>query len=216
MSNNNSDIVDGGLKSPTTSTSNITGPFRPVYKHWFFNQTVATKPNWTPMTMTDSLALEEAYTSGSYGNRLIPTEGGRHDVDIEARTRKAVYWTADDIEVRRCSWFYKALDTKFIPYEEDVAEILENEYKEAYESKQWQRKVTLPNGVLVNFHGPNVMVHYLETSGTEWRPRVVKRGVDEFNIEDGEPEKIDHVLFMVHGIGASCDLRFRSVEEVGE
>lgn len=46
--------------------------------------------------------------------------------------------------------------------------------------------------------------------------RVVKRGVDEFNIEDGEPDKIDHVLFMVHGIGAACDLKFRSVEEVGE
>lgn len=48
------------------------------------------------------------------------------------------------------------------------------------------------------------------------RPRVVKRGVDEFNIEDGEPEQINHLLFMVHGIGAGCDLKFRSVEEVGK
>ena len=40
--------------------------------------------------------------------------------------------------------------------------------------------------------------------------------MDEFNIDDGEPEKIDHLLFMVHGIGSVCDLKFRTVEEVGE
>lgn len=52
--------------------------------------------------------------------------------------------------------------------------------------------------------------------GTAGRPRMVKRGVDEFTIEDGEPEKVDHLLFLVHGIGSVCDLKFRSVEEVGE
>lgn len=69
------------------------------------------------------------------------------------------------------------------------------------------------------------MMHYVSTTNEgSWGStssqttvkRVVKRGVDEFNIEDGEPDKIDHVLFMVHGIGAACDLKFRSVEEVGE
>lgn len=48
------------------------------------------------------------------------------------------------------------------------------------------------------------------------RPRAVKRGTDEFTIDDGEPEQIDHLLFMVHGIGSACDLKFRKVEEVGK
>lgn len=48
------------------------------------------------------------------------------------------------------------------------------------------------------------------------RPRAVKRGTDEFAIDDGEPEQIDHLLFMVHGIGSACDLKFRKVEEVGK
>lgn len=52
--------------------------------------------------------------------------------------------------------------------------------------------------------------------GATSRPRVVKRGMDEFNIDDGEPEKVDHLLFLVHGIGSVCDLKFRTVEEVGE
>lgn len=54
---------------------------------------------------------------------------------------------------------------------------------------------------------------YLQGTGS--RPRIIKRGMDEFHIEDGEPEKVDHLLFLVHGIGSVCDLKFRSVEEVG-
>lgn len=34
-------------------------------------------------------------------------------------------------------------------------------------------------------------------------------------MDEGEPEKVDHLLFMVHGIGSVCDLKFRTVEEVG-
>ncbi|MGH0150650.1 UNVERIFIED_CONTAM: hypothetical protein FKN15_026858 [Acipenser sinensis] len=30
-------------------------------------------------------------------------------------------------------------------------------------------------------------------------------------IELGEPEQVDHLVFMVHGIGPACDLRFRSI-----
>lgn len=47
------------------------------------------------------------------------------------------------------------------------------------------------------------------------KPRLVKRGMDEFDIDEGESETVDHLLFMVHGIGSVCDLKFRSVEEVG-
>lgn len=208
------------------SSAAMTGPYRPIYKHWFYNQKEANgKVKWVPMTMTDSLALETAFLDTSYDQeKLISTDGGRHDVDIRSRKRKAVYWSAEENDVRRCSWFYKTQDCRFVPFEEDVADLLEQEYKEAYDSKQWQRKVTLPNGEMVNFHDANVMVHFIATTDSGWgnatgqstMKRVVKRGVDEFNIEDGEPEKIDHVLFMVHGIGAACDLKFRSVEEVGE
>lgn len=44
---------------------------------------------------------------------------------------------------------------------------------------------------------------------------MVKRGIDEFSIDDGEPEQVDHLLFMIHGIGSACDLRFRPLEDVG-
>lgn len=32
----------------------------------------------------------------------------------------------------------------------------------------------------------------------------------------GEPEKVDHLVFMVHGIGPACDLRLRSIIQGGK
>ncbi len=32
----------------------------------------------------------------------------------------------------------------------------------------------------------------------------------------GEELKVDHVVFVVHGIGAHCDLSFRSLVDCGE
>jgi hypothetical protein len=43
------------------------------------------------------------------------------------------------------------------------------------------------------------------------RPRIVKRGIDEIvdKIEPDEIEQIDHLCFVVHGIGEGCDMKFR-------
>ena len=78
------------------------------------------------------------------------------------------------------------------------------------------------------FHSPTVMLHYtqaahsldelgnLMTSDAR-RPRVVKRGLDEVisreKIEPDEMDRVDHVCFVVHGIGEGCDLKFRTLVE---
>ena len=48
------------------------------------------------------------------------------------------------------------------------------------------------------------------------KPKFLKRGTEEFIIDKDEPEKVDHVLFLVHGIGSYCDIKFKPFEEVGE
>uniref|UniRef100_A0A182PA49 DDHD domain-containing protein n=1 Tax=Anopheles epiroticus TaxID=199890 RepID=A0A182PA49_9DIPT len=221
----------------SSTTTNIA--YRPTYNHWFYRREVEGKSVWSPFTMADSMALEDGLTTlqarqgendaenDSNPPIIVHTDGGRYDVSIKERTRTPVYWKGTANEVRRCSWFYKTVDSRWVPYEEDVADLLEREYKEAATSGEWHRRVTIPNGETVVFHGPSVIVHFLQTQNPDtWgggsspvpsttnRPRVVKRGIDEFNIDDDEPEKIDHLLFMVHGIGEACDLRFRRVEEV--
>lgn len=215
--------------SSTTATSTNVA-YRPVYRHWFFRREIEGKSLWTPFSMADSLALEDALPIAASGEAdepvIVHVDGGRHDVSVRERKMYPVYWKGAEQDVRRCSWFYKNVDSRFVPYEEEVAELLEREYKEAATSGEWHRRVVLPNGETVVFHGASVIVHFLQTQNPDsWggsspvpattnRPRVVKRGVDEFNIEDGEPERVDHLLFMVHGIGEACDLRFRPVEEV--
>jgi hypothetical protein len=201
-------------------------PYRPVYFHWFYEAKPDTD-KWTPMSMTDSLALDEAFLSTDPDTRktTVQTDGGRYDVNIEERKRYPVYWNEKATKVKRCSWFYQSSDTSYIPYDETVAEHLEKEFEKASLSNDWHRKIELATGDLVVFHEPTVIVHFYKsqvsddfttTTSAINRPRVVKRGVDSFNIEDGETDKIDHLMFMVHGIGSVCDLQFRTVEQVGE
>ncbi|KAJ9590941.1 hypothetical protein L9F63_016039, partial [Diploptera punctata] len=199
--------------------------YRPVYHHWFYKKEVETKVLWQPFSMVDSLALEEAFTSKEIlPETIVATDGGRYDVNILRRQHLAVYWKENATEVRRCGWFYKSSsDTRYVPYEENVSTRLEEEFKIATTTNVWHRRIEFPNGETIVFHGPTMMVHYLQaTSPDSWgntpqtplRPCIVKRGVDEFNIDEGEPAKVDHLLFLVHGIGSVCDLKFRTVEEV--
>jgi hypothetical protein len=74
------------------------------------------------------------------------------------------------------------------------------------------------------FHSPSVMLHFNQAnmldelgnlSSDAKRPRVVKRGIDEVaeKVEADEKDQIDHVCFVVHGIGEGCDLKFRPLVE---
>ncbi|XP_037707909.1 nascent polypeptide-associated complex subunit alpha, muscle-specific form isoform X2 [Drosophila subpulchrella] len=215
MANANSD--KGQVATPTVAI-----PYSPVVVHWFYKRSVDTKFIWTPFSHYDSALLETSLNLDD-SSLIIPVEGGRYDVNIKERTKTPVYWEGKAIEVRRCSWFYKGVDSKYVPYTEDTAALLESEYKRSAETGEWHQKIMLGNGEQVVFHGPTVIVHFLpqqnaDTWGTStqssMRPRVVKRDLDDFTIEQGESQRVDHLLFMVHGIGSACDLKMRSVEEV--
>lgn len=105
---------------------------------------------------------------------IVTTDGGRFDVNIKERTRNAVYWTAERNEVRRCSWFYKGIDFRLIPYEEEVAEHLEDEYRDASHTGEWQRKIPLTSGETVIFNGPSDILHFLQSQSTDsWNNGVV-------------------------------------------
>ncbi|XP_049311363.1 mucin-17 [Bactrocera dorsalis] len=199
-------------------------PYSPAVKHWFYKRPSGNnKFIWTPFSHYDSALLEITLTMGSNAPNIVAVEGGRYDVNISEHTKTPVYWESTPIEVRRCSWFYKGTDSKMVPYEESIADLLENEYKQAVESGEWHKKIVLSMNEQVTFHGPTVIVHFQQqqssdawggTTQTTTRPRVVKRDLEEFSIEQGESQRVDHLLLMVHGIGDACDLKLRSVDEV--
>jgi hypothetical protein len=217
--------LSSSANGETLPTSNGTSQiYRPVYHHWFHKREIEGKIVWEPFSMVDSVALEQAFISNDLDpDKVVATDGGRYDVNILRRQRIPVYWKGSPTEVRRCSWFHKGnTDGRYVPYDENIATKLEEEFRAAFEANQWHRKVELPNGETVVFHASDVLVLFPPTQSPDaWgntpnqsRPRVVKRGMDEFDIDEGEPAKVDHLLFLVHGIGSVCDLKFRTVEEV--
>ncbi|XP_057591008.1 SEC23-interacting protein isoform X3 [Hippopotamus amphibius kiboko] len=201
--------------------------YEPVQPHWFYCKEIEYKQLWMPFSVFDSLNLEEIYNSVQPDPEsvVLGTDGGRYDVYLYDRMRKAVYWEEEPAEVRRCTWFYKGdTDSRFIPYTEEFSEKLEAEYKKAVTTNQWHRRLEFPSGETIVMHNPKVIVQFQPSSvPDEWgttqdgqtRPRVVKRGIDD-NLDEipgGEMPQVDHLMFMVHGIGPVCDLRFRSIIE---
>ncbi|XP_057704479.1 SEC23-interacting protein isoform X2 [Corythoichthys intestinalis] len=201
--------------------------YEPIQPHWFYCKLVESKSVWLPFSIIDSLLLEETYNSVQPDpeNVIVRTDGGRFDVHLYDRMRSAVYWEEEDSEVRRCSWFYKGdADSRFVPYSEEFSDKLEAEYKKAVSTNQWHRRLEFPSGETIVMHNPKVIVQFQPSPmPDEWgpnqdpqtRPRVVKRGIDDDHdqVPDGELPKVDHLVFMVHGIGPVCDLRFRSMVE---
>ncbi|XP_020731878.1 triacylglycerol hydrolase DDHD2 isoform X1 [Odocoileus virginianus] len=197
--------------------------YEPVSPHWFYCKIIDSKETWIPFNSQDSQQLEEAYSSGKDYNRIVPTDGGRYDVHLGERMRYAVYWDELASEVRRCTWFYKGdKDNKYIPYSESFSQVLEETYMLAVTLDEWKKKLESPNREIIILHNPKLMVHYQPVAGSdEWgsapaeqgRPRTVKRGVENISVDIhcGEPLQIDHLVFVVHGIGPACDLRFRSI-----
>ncbi|KAF4802439.1 phospholipase [Turdus rufiventris] len=204
------------------------GRYEAVVPHWFYRKVTEPRERWVPFSAQDSERLEEAHGAGKAQDEVVvPTSGGRYDVHLRARRRVAVYWEEEVSEVRRCTWFYKGdKDNKFIPYSESFSEELEEAYMIAVTLGEWKKKLESPNREVIILHNPKLMVHYhpvassddwVSTPTEQGRPRTVKRGVENIAVEipNGEPLQIDHLVFVVHGIGPACDIRFRSIVQCG-
>uniref|UniRef100_T1JH84 DDHD domain-containing protein n=1 Tax=Strigamia maritima TaxID=126957 RepID=T1JH84_STRMM len=221
----NSNLSDGS-KTPSTSSFINRSVYKPVLHHWFYCKEIEKKKVWLPFSLIDSVHLEDIFNSDHKEDIVVPTDGGRYDVHLDKRLRYPLYWEEDPTPVRRCSWFYRGDgEKKSVPYEEGFAEKLEEEYRTAMMTNSWYRRLEFPGGETIIMHNPQLVVHFLPSKmHDEWgnaphdnqlRPRVVKRGVEDFdNIDDGEAMRIDHLVFVVHGIGGFCDLKFRTVTEV--
>uniref|UniRef100_A0A8B9GEL5 DDHD domain containing 2 n=1 Tax=Amazona collaria TaxID=241587 RepID=A0A8B9GEL5_9PSIT len=131
-----------------------------------------------------------------------------------------------DLEVCCCCWLLgSSLDSRMtlflisLPLSQCV---LIRTYMTAVTQDEWKKKLESPSREIIILHNPKLMVHYHPAATSdEWgstpteqgRPRTVKRGVENIaaEIPNGEPLQIDHLVFVVHGIGPACDIRFRSI-----
>ncbi|XP_070820947.1 triacylglycerol hydrolase DDHD2 isoform X5 [Chaetodon trifascialis] len=225
-----SPMVDEASPSSTSSFEMLDmesspAPYQEVQPHWFFCRRAEDNTSWLPFSREDSDKLENACNTieKTETEVVVAVDGERYDVHVKERKRYAVYWEQAPTEVRRCTWFYKGdKDTRFMPYPEDFSKSLEEAYMIAVTLDEWKRKLDFPTGETVILHNPKLIMQYqpiglqdewVSSPSEQTRPRTVKRGVDSISVEipDGEPDKVDHLVFMVHGIGPACDLRFRSI-----
>lgn len=225
-----SPAVDEASPSSTSSfemldMESVPAPYQEVQPHWFFCRRADDNTSWLPFSREDSDKLENAcnIVGDEEEEVVVAVDGERYDVHVKERKRYAVYWEQGPTEVRRCTWFYKGdKDTRFMPYPEDFSQSLEEAYMIAVTLDEWKRKLEFPSGETVILHNPKLIMQYqpiglqdewVSSPSEQTRPRTVKRGVNNISVEipDGEPEKVDHLVFMVHGIGPACDLRFRSI-----
>lgn len=112
--------VQSGMPSSVTPAVTVD----PVQPHWFYRKENAA---WMPFSYIDSDCLEQALkTSSASGDRIVATDGGRYDVNLDKRLRYPLYWEEDVSVVRRCTWYYKGDgQSKLVPYKEDMAARLE-------------------------------------------------------------------------------------------
>ncbi|KAI4875244.1 hypothetical protein NFI96_010712 [Prochilodus magdalenae] len=197
--------------------------YEPVQHHWFYNQKTDGRDYWQPFSNEDSQRLEEAFAHAgkSEGEVMVATEGRRYDVCVKERRRYAVYWDQTSSEVRRCSWFHKgSKEMSYTPHTEDICDLLEDAYMIAVTLGEWKRNLELPTGETVIIHNPKLITQHPNfcrdfppSPGERTQARTLKRGIENIPVEipQGEPDSVDHLVFMVHGIGPACDLRLRGI-----
>lgn len=171
--------------------------YRPVYRHWFYQALY-----WHPFAMSDSLALDDAVANEK---ETVLTDGARFEVNLTERRRTSIYWLSGSNAIRRCSWFFKnpnGSETNLIPFDEATADFLEAEYEKAVLHGSWNHRLHLPNAAeefCVITSATSIEYHQIG------QVLVVKRGVDEFVIDDGEEMAIDHLIISVSNFGDKID-----------
>lgn len=212
------------IKCEENKETNTRNEYKEVDAHWFYFKKIENKQIWVPFSKIDSNRIESNYLNCDQ-ELSLPTDGGRYDVYPFQRIRKSVYWDEETSQVRRCTWFYKKDNNLgFIPYEEDFSMMLESKFMNCALTNSWNQRFEFPDHELIVMYNSNSFLHYKSEylMLDDWnsmaenpvRPRTMKRGLDGFDMYNGEPEEIDHLIFFIHGVGSVCDLKFRSIVEV--
>lgn len=187
--------VEDRVRVPSVSPGINNKIYRPVYCHWFYQNLY-----WSPFSMTDSLAIENAIASGE---EVVNTSGGRFEVNIKDRRRSSIYWSSGTNAIRKCSWFFME-NRNLIPYEEKISECLEKEYEKAIVVSSWNRPIHLPE--LLPHHEFIIMKDAVTIEHHAMgQVLIVKRGLDEFDIVDGEEGSANHLILCISNFGDKID-----------
>nr|VZI13253.1 unnamed protein product [Spirometra erinaceieuropaei] len=183
-----------------------------------------------PRQVITSINAEE----GSQPPISLSVRGGRYDVLLRERQCKAVYWEEERNEVRRATWFFRPQnEQRVLPFSETICSQLEEQYRRAVEFGTWGQKFELPseeNETVSDsfiFHSPQSMIQYrtypflngiselqssFSPSGYDEASHlcILHRGLHadlQSQLPEGDQRPVEHLVFVVHGIGSIYNLR---------
>ncbi|CAG5136440.1 unnamed protein product, partial [Candidula unifasciata] len=205
---------------------------RPEEVRWFYKHEGGKK--WTSFIGYDSLRIECRFRalklSNENGdideNERILVRGGLYEVDVKNKKCLPVYWTEDESDIVRGVWFeeghWQPLDESFsIQIEtEHLAKFRGHRLEEAPESAKGPKPV-IHNIRFKDFHvdwnATNEIYKYNESRSSKMIRNVrqtlgwqksgtrLRRGYCYEAIMDDKPPDINHLVFVIHGIGQKMD-----------
>ncbi|CAL1683274.1 unnamed protein product [Lasius platythorax] len=161
----------------------------------------------------------------------IVVRGGMYDIEIDNMKCVSLYWPGEEWEIMRGTWYY---DGSWIPLETEHSKVIEEVHLKLFQKESNNQSITncdtnAPQSYKVlhteqfsefhvDWHSINDVTLYSEYTPTKLMRSVtsklgfakttgyrLKRGYKTCaNIED-KPRDIDHIVFVVHGIGQKRD-----------
>ncbi|KAK2711679.1 hypothetical protein QYM36_012702, partial [Artemia franciscana] len=205
-------------QSQTSQSQQLEAPYVPVDHHWFYQKKhpILGEEIWHPFSKKDSILLEEEYKKvikQKNTKTKVNVMGNRFVVQIVDRKCYPVYWSEEPYPVRRSGWLWKKrLESRFTPFDEAVSAKIEARYRFCCLTNQWPGHEKIGNGEVVSL---NARDSFFLSSSTpqmaKWVPShertFVQRSIAKLHsyLPDDETEKIDHLVFIVHGIGSTLD-----------
>ena len=117
--------------------------------------------SWIPLSRHDSAQLEEDKNS----TQTILTDGGKFEVDLISRQRRAIFWNQDSQVVTRVTWFFRVDgEYKYYPFDEQIADEIEEFYTGTIRQGSYPQRKQLEPGNLLIVHSPDLVIQALENS----------------------------------------------------
>ncbi|KAK0181259.1 hypothetical protein PV327_003557 [Microctonus hyperodae] len=162
----------------------------------------------------------------------VVVKGGMYDVELDNMRCVSIYWPGEEWEIMRATWYY---DASWIPLEMEHSRVIEDVHlrlfmKQSISSSSTPEEITPSHSsykVLhtehfsefhVDWHAINDVALYSEYTPSKLMRSVtsklgftktsgyrLKRGYKVPAVMDDKPHDIDHLVFVVHGIGQKRD-----------
>lgn len=170
---------------------------------------------FAPFCAQESAKIERTYQAYIYDPKTAPKtvlvkSDLLYEVNVETKTIAPAYWPGPVFEIRRGTWFYDGSEG-FVPFPKDVSESNELAYS------QKQEKVDIGNNETIDFNYDLFQAwivsntSILNLSGNTRVARgydqvlqitnTTEASISAFNSIDDDDSPIDHLIFVVHGIG---------------